>query len=959
MTYLVKFTGLWYISAMKIRTTAILVIILTNLVIILFSVSVGIIFVKKNMDLSLETDLIVMSDIADYYISSELENLRLKITGTVQALDTHDETEWNDILARQINLYPEFTGMSVLEARRGLITSSGETAAGINVINDHYINQAFIGRKIITSTFPAGNGVVFYMAAPLPSSYNVILVATLPGTYFSELFSSFVIWESGHIFMSDVQGFAIANPRENWILDRFNYITAAQTDKDFTKLAETVTLMTRGESGTGYYTVYGIPRICAYRAVSGSEEGWSLGVVAPLSENPVSNTDRGLLIVALISIFLSVIAAIIASNFIRKPFERIEILKEEADAANKAKSTFLSTMSHEIRTPMNAILGISEIQLQNENLDPSIREAIGNIHNSGDLLLGIINDILDISKIEAGKLELVIDKYEIASMISDSTQLNMMRLGSKPIEFKLNINENIPSYLMGDELRIKQILNNLLSNSIKYTMKGTVILSIFSEAGKNDNEIILVISVSDTGQGMTKEQISRLFDEFTQFNVKANRKTEGTGLGMSITKKLVDLMNGNIHVESELAKGSVFTIRLPQGKCDCEILGAEISKSLSQFRMHSRDYMEKVKISREPMPYGSIMVVDDVDANIYVAKGLIAPYEIEVDSANSGKKAIENIKNGKKYDIIFMDHMMPEMDGIETTKHIRDLGYTAPIIALSANAVSGQADIFLQNGLDDFLSKPIDIRQLNYILNKYIRDKKPHEIVDEARRQHNAQIINAKENNINTPEDTGKNADKEQESRLSGIEITGLNIAKGVERFDGQEGVYLEVLRSYMESVSSMLENIETVDEKSLESYKIKVHGIKGTSMDVFAEDTANEARALENAAKSGDYKYIREHNSSFVENTRKLLSDIDDLFIEMESKRNRLKKDKPDRLVLNKLMIACNDYDMDGVDMAISELEEYVYESDDGLVEWLRFNIDRMQLDEIALRLSQLEYKN
>ncbi|MCL2242902.1 MAG: ATP-binding protein [Treponema sp.] len=939
---------------MKIRTIAILVIILTNLVIILFSVSLGILFVQRNMDLSLEIDLRVMSNIADNFISSELDNLKLKISSTALALDMSDETEWYDILAGQSSLYPEFTGMSVLETSRGLITSYGEMHADKNIINDHYINQAFIGKNIITSTFPAGNSVVFYLAAPMPSSHNKILVATLAGTHFSQLLSGFVIWESGHIFMSDSQGYAIANPREEWIQNRFNYIYAAQTDKDFIKLAETVTLMTRGESGIGYYTVYGVPRVCAFRPVSGSNEGWSLGVIAPLAENPVRNTERGLLIVALVSIILSVIAAVIASNFINKPFERIEILKEDADAANKAKSTFLSTMSHEIRTPMNAILGVSEIQLQKETLEPDMREAFGNIYTSGDLLLSIINDILDLSKIEAGKLELVIEKYEIASMISDTTQLNMMRLGSKPIEFILDINENTPSFMIGDELRIKQILNNLLSNSIKYTMKGIVKLSVFSEAGKNDDETILVMTVFDTGQGMTGEQVGRIYDEFSQFNVRANHKTEGTGLGMSITKKLVSLMNGNILIDSEPGKGTVFTVRIPQGTCVSEALGPEMVKSLSQFRMHSRDYMEKVRISREPMPYGRVLIVDDVDANIYVAKGLLSPYELKMESADGGYKAIEIIKEGNVFDIIFMDHMMPDIDGIETTKLIRDFGYTAPIIALSANAVSGQADIFLENGFDDFLSKPIDIRQLNYILNKYIRDKQPQDVLVGARKN-KLDTIEAKNNLKNKNEDTETASGRERNSQLLNMEITGLNISKGIARFDGKEEVYLEVLRSYLESITSMLENIETVDENSLDSYKIKVHGIKGTSMDIYAEDIANEARALENAAKSGDYKYIREHNSSFVENARNLLAEIDNLFINLESKRNKPKKDKPDMEILKKLMTACNDYDMDGADAAIADLEEYVYEADDGLVEWLRFNIDRMHMEEITQKLSHM----
>ena len=271
----------------------------------------------------------------------------------------------------------------------------------------------------------------------------------------------------------------------------------------------------------------------------------------------------------------------------------------EAEAASRAKSAFLSTMSHEIRTPMNAILGITEIQLQNDALDRDVKEALDKIYTSGDMLLGIINDILDLSKIEAGKLQLVITKYEIASFISDTAQLNMMRIGSKPIEFELYVDENLPVFMMGDELRVKQILNNILSNAFKYTSEGLVKLSVTSEASDDQDDIItLIVSVSDTGQGMTKEQVDKLFDEYSRFNMEANRSTEGTGLGMSITRNLIRLMGGDVLVESEPGKGSTFTVRLPQGKIDSEVLGREMTENLHQFRTSSMMQMKRVQITR-------------------------------------------------------------------------------------------------------------------------------------------------------------------------------------------------------------------------------------------------------------------------------------------------------------------------------------------------------------------------
>jgi len=936
---------------MKIRTIAILVIILTNLLIIVFSISVGIIFVQKNFDISLETDLEVMSDLADFFISAELDKLKLKLSGIAIALEMNEERRWPSIFEEQNKLHPEFIGFSVIDETAGVIAEAGRSPADASVINDKYINPAFQGKKTLSSTYFKDNGVVFYLAIPMNSSNSRIITATLPGLYFSDIFSEFVIWETGHIYLSDSEGYAISNPRKNWVNERFNYIKAAQIDDDFKELAATVERMTHGETGFGYYTVYGIPRICSFRPISGSEEGWSLGVVAPLPENPIKNTAEGLILVGLLSFFLNVIAAIIGSNFIKKPFERIEILKEEADAANKAKSSFLSTMSHEIRTPMNAILGISEIQLQNDDIPPSLREGLEKIYSSGDLLLSIINDILDLSKIEAGKFELITDKYEIASMVSDTTQLNIMRISSKPIDFELEVNENTPARLFGDELRIKQILNNLLSNAFKYTPVGKVKLSIYTEDSEFENQVILVIVVSDTGQGMTKDQIERLFDEYSQFNKKANRKTEGTGLGMSITRNLIKLMNGTIQIESEPNKGSVFTVRLPQSRCDSDVLGADISKNLDKFQMRNKDILKKVQISREPMPYGNILVVDDVDANIYVAKGLMSPYELKIDSANSGLGAIEKVKKGEVYDVIFMDHMMPGMDGIEAVSHIRNLNYKAPIVALTANAVGDQADLFLQNGFDDYISKPIDIRHLNHLLNKYVRDKQSEDVLKAAREQ---------------KRDTHSASHKEfgQESKfqkkefqltiLANKKIEGLDISKGVERFNGNEQIYIEVLKTYAESVESMLDTVENVTEENLNAYKIKVHGIKGTSYDVFAEKIAADAKDLENAAKIGDYEFIQSHNEDFVKNTRSVLGNIKEFFSGLELENTKQKKDAPDKNVLSALLDACDKYDMDGADAAMEELEKYQYETDNELIELLREYIDMGNFQQIAERLRE-----
>ena len=438
-----------------------------------------------------------------------------------------------------------------------------------------------------------------------------------------------------------------------------------------------------------------------------------------------------------------------AADFIHKPFSAkvvrsrvrnqiqivnqiraIELYVKVAEDANRAKSAFLARMSHEIRTPLNAILGIAEIQLQNENLSEDMKGALNMIINSGTLLLGIINDILDVSRIEAGKLQLFPANYDVASLINDTVFLNMIKYENKPIEFLLNVNESIPSMLFGDELRIKQILNNLLSNAFKYTDAGEVELSVEVEnpAASADDLVMLIFRVRDTGQGMTEEQVSQLWDDYSRFNMEANRSTEGIGLGMSITRSLIETMNGEILLESEPGKGSLFMVRLPQGNAGAPALGSEAAERLRTFRSDFTTKPKKTRIEHEPIPFGKVLVVDDMELNLYVIKGKLLPYGLHIDTATSGLDAIEKVKNDA-YDIVFMDHMMPKMDGVEATREIRKLGPEygkLPIIAITANAVSGVREMLLENGFNGFISKPIDTRELDEVLRKWMQPFEEH-----------------------------------------------------------------------------------------------------------------------------------------------------------------------------------------------------------------------------------------
>ena len=400
--------------------------------------------------------------------------------------------------------------------------------------------------------------------------------------------------------------------------------------------------------------------------------------------------------------------------------------RQVAEEESRAKTRFLARMSHEIRTPMNAVLGVVEIMLQKDDLEPDAEDAFLRIHNSSHMLLSIINDILDLSKVEAGKMEIIPGRYDVASLIVDTVQLNLMHVGSKSILFALRADEDLPTFLYGDELRIKQILNNLLSNAFKYTSEGAVTLSFNRKANPKSDEITLIIGVSDTGQGMTQEQSDHLFDiEFMRFNMKHNRGIEGSGLGMSITYQLIKMMGGDIYVESEPGVGSSFEVHIPQ-KIESDLtLGRETVENLQNLDHTQHSVKRMSKMVRDVMPYGRVLVVDDVESNLFVAKGLMMPYKIVVETADSGYAAVDKIKEGKVYDIIFMDHMMPGMDGIQTVKVIRDMGYDQPIVALTANTVMGQVEMFMQNGFSGFISKPIDPNLLDAYLVRFIRGKGP------------------------------------------------------------------------------------------------------------------------------------------------------------------------------------------------------------------------------------------
>ncbi|MBO6291043.1 MAG: response regulator [Selenomonas sp.] len=583
--------------------------------------------------------------------------------------------------------------------------------------------------------------------------------------------------------------------------------------------------------------------------------------------------------------------------------EELKRAKAMAEEASRAKSNFLANMSHEIRTPINAVLGMNEMILR-ECEDRHILAYAEDVKAAGSTLLGIINDILDFSKIEAGKIEIIPVEYDLLGSLNDLVTMIQVRAESKNLSLVLNFDPNLPRRLYGDEIHIKQVITNILTNAVKYTEKGSVTFSVgFDRSEEAPDEVLLHVSVKDTGIGIKQEDLKKLFSEFERIEEKRNRKIEGTGLGMAITGKLLRMMGTELQVHSVYGSGSEFYFSLRQKVVSWEPLGDYQEARQAHLSEHKK-YQEKFVA-----PDACVLVVDDTPLNLVVFKGLLKQTQIQIDTANDGDEGI-TLSREKKYDLIFLDHMMPGKDGIETLKYMKAMpdnpNLETPVISLTANAISGAREEYLAAGFQDYLTKPVDSTKLESLLIQYLPQEKVRV------RQAGTEDVTAEET-------------KETILPAWLHELEGIDAQEGIGHC-GSETAYLDTLKVFAEAALSGIKDIEGYfQNEDWQNYTIKVHALKSTARIIGAKLLSEMAKRMEDAGNAGEIGQIKEETPSLLSLYRSFAEKLAPL---CSSKQREEEKVPIDEVALKEAYDTLKEFvasfDYDSVMFVLESLEGY-----------------------------------
>ena len=662
--------------------------------------------------------------------------------------------------------------------------------------------------------------------------------------------------------------------------------------------------------------------------VANLQNGWSC-----ISVEDATRVFGSLNSILLITITV-VIAVVFVISVIMTRSNRYLHMSVRAIAANEAKSEFLSNMSHEIRTPINAMLGMNEMILR-ESDDQTILTYSENVKTAGRSLLGLVNDILDFSRIEAGKMEIIPVDYDLSALITDLVNMIHNRAEDKGLLMELDIEKDIPRLLNGDEVRIRQIISNLLTNAVKYTEEGSITLKMDAERIEDDPEkILLKVSVRDTGIGIRDEDMKKLFSQFERIEENRNRNIEGTGLGMSITRGLLEMMGSELSVQSEYGKGSVFSFSLMQKVTDWVPLG-DYEASYREHLAGMEKYHEKFT-ARD----ARILVVDDNTMNLMVFKSLVKQTEVKTDTAGSGDEGIE-LAGKIRYDLIFLDHMMPGKDGIETLHDIRENpdspNINTPAICLTANAISGAREKYISAGFDDYLTKPIDPERLEDMMFAFL----PKELVSTSR---------------DDASDGGKAPEDGDRKGFEALAGSRINAEAGIKN-SGSAEAYLELLKIFFESIDEKTEELNRFyGENDIQNYTIKVHALKSSARIIGAGDFGEEAQKLEDAGKAGDTDYITSHHKALMDEYSQFKELLSGVISYYESDQPKPEADADlMAAVFEEIGAAAQDMDIDRLDSIFSEMEGYSIPDDNiKLYEKLKEASDRYEYKTILELLSK-----